>query len=160
AVIYQHLHRILGQAGAAIDDVVQITQWFVTDDAWRTRTEWSGLSITRYLEERNRNITGDRPASVGMGIHGLALPDAGLAVDALGVRGAGEKKQGIFPTTEKHKVLAGYSPAIKLGDWVFCSGEVATDWKGDWLSSVHMGKPSSVAPEARVNAYHWLDYPV
>ena len=161
AVIYANLHRLLAAAGATIDDIVNITQWFTVDDSWRTRGEWSGLSITRYLEERNRHITHDRPASVGLGVRRLTLPEAVLAVDVVARRGqGGATKESIFPRTDKHQVLAGYTPAIRLGDWTFCSGEVPTDWKGDWLSSVHMGAPSSVAAEARVNPYQWLDYPI
>jgi enamine deaminase RidA (YjgF/YER057c/UK114 family) len=47
-----------------------------------------------------------------------------------------------------------------MGDWIFCSGEVPTDWRGDWGATASYGTPSSVAVEARVNAYQWLDFPI
>ena len=39
--------------------------------------------------------------------------------------------------------LAGYSPAIRAGDFVFLAGQVPTDWK------------SGIAPEARVDPNFW-----
>jgi enamine deaminase RidA (YjgF/YER057c/UK114 family) len=51
--------------------------------------------------------------------------------------------------------LAGYSPAIRRGDWIFLAGEIAVDWKGDYESSVHLGEPSALAKEARINPYVW-----
>jgi enamine deaminase RidA (YjgF/YER057c/UK114 family) len=51
--------------------------------------------------------------------------------------------------------LAGYSPAVRWGDWIFTAGEIPVDWQGDYMSSRHMGTPSGLAPEARINPYLW-----
>ena len=51
--------------------------------------------------------------------------------------------------------LAGYSPAVRRGDWIFCAGEIPVDWMGDYMQGNNMGQPSGIAPEARVNPYYW-----
>jgi enamine deaminase RidA (YjgF/YER057c/UK114 family) len=38
---------------------------------------------------------------------------------------------------------------------VFLAGEIPVDWMGDYLSDVHLGTPSGLAREARVNPYFW-----
>ena len=35
------------------------------------------------------------------------------------------------------------------------AGEIPVDWTGDFLSPVHLGEPSGLAKEARVNPYFW-----
>jgi enamine deaminase RidA (YjgF/YER057c/UK114 family) len=159
--VYRHLERLMAASGGTLDDLVRITQWFPVPDDWRFRSEWGGLSITRYLEERDRHITHDRPASIGLGVRALPVVGSALAVDVVGrLPSGGEQKQSVYLSAEKHQVLAGYSPAIRMGDWIFCSGEVPTDWRGDWGATASYGTPSSVAVEARVNAYQWLDFPI
>ena len=39
------------------------------------------------------------------------------------------------------------SPAIRLGDWVFLAGDLATDFQGDFGTTTHMGDLSAVAPK-------------
>lgn len=53
--------------------------------------------------------------------------------------------------------LAGYSPAIKRGDWVFLAGEIPVDWVGDWGRPEYYGAPSAIAMKARNNPNFWYD---
>jgi enamine deaminase RidA (YjgF/YER057c/UK114 family) len=143
-------------------DPVRIYQWFAskypTMDEFAAGNTWPRISITPYLETRNLYIEEPRPASTGMGIRedGLLVNGTILEVDMISI----EKKDGVekqgFPTPEGVPgPLAGYSPAIRNGDWVFLAGEIPVDWMGDYESEKHLGVPSGLAREARVNPYFW-----
>lgn len=143
-------------------DVARIYQWFTspypTREEFAQGNTWPRISITPYLDTRNRYIDEPRPASTGMGIRddGLLARGTVLEVDMISVEAQpGVKKQG-FPAPEGvPSPLAGYSPAIRHGDWIFLAGEIPVDWHGDYLSDVHLGEPSGLAREARVNPYFW-----
>ena len=148
-------------------DVVRIYQWFAsrypTMDEFAGGDTWPRISITPYLETRNEYIEEPRPASTGMGIRhdGLLVRDTILEVDMISVqKQPGVEKRG-FPAPEGvPSPLAGYSPAIRNGDWVFLAGEIPVDWQGDYLSDVHLGEPSGLAREARTNPYFWYGSPI
>ena len=143
-------------------DPVRIYQWFAskypTMDEFAQGNTWPRISISPYLETRNLYIDEPRPASTGMGIRedGLLVRGTILEVDMISIeQQPGVEKQG-FPVPEGLPApLAGYSPAIRSGDWVFLAGEIPVDWMGDYLSDVHLGKPSGLAREARINPYYW-----
>ncbi len=148
-------------------DVVRIYQWFAspypTYEELEQGSTWPRISITPYLETRNLYIDEARPASTGMGIRedGLLVRGTILEVDMISIETQpGVEKQG-FPVPEGvPSPLAGYSPAIRYGDWVFLAGEIPVDWQGDFLSEVHLGEPSGLAREARVNPYFWYGSPI
>jgi len=148
-------------------DVMRIYQWFTspypTDEEFEQGNTWPRISITPYLETRNEYIDEPRPASTGMGIRadGLLVNKTILEVDLISIeKQPGVEKQG-FPVPDGvPSPLAGYSPAIRNGDWVFLAGEIPVDWHGDYLSDVHLGKPSGLAREARVNPYFWYGSPI
>jgi enamine deaminase RidA (YjgF/YER057c/UK114 family) len=143
-------------------DPVRIYQWFAskypTMDEFAQGNTWPRISISPYLETRNLYIDEPRPASTGMGIRedGLLVRGTILEVDMISIeQQPGVEKQG-FPVPEGLPApLAGYSPAIRSGDWVFLAGEIPVDWMGDYMSDVHLGKPSGLAREARINPYYW-----
>ena len=139
-------------------DAVRIWQWFTspypTMEEFKAGSTWPRISITPYLDTRNEFVTEPRPASTGMGICELLVKGTILEVDLICIDDGG-KSVG-FPTPEGvPSPLAGYSPAIRRGDWIFMAGEIPVDWVGDFLSPVHMGEPSALAKEARVNPYLW-----
>jgi enamine deaminase RidA (YjgF/YER057c/UK114 family) len=103
-------------------------------------------------------MVGDRlRASTGIGVRQLPVPDAMLALDFIAVDpGTGDRKQGVTLPPGIPAPKTGYSPVVRYGDWVFLSGFGATDFNGDWMADRHMGEPSMIAPEARVNPYIWL----
>jgi enamine deaminase RidA (YjgF/YER057c/UK114 family) len=143
-------------------DVMRIYQWFAsrypTMEAFAEGDTWPRISITPYLQTRNEYIDEPRPASTGMGIRedGLLVRDTILEVDMISIeQQPSVEKQGFPAPSGVPSPLAGYSPAIRNGDWIFLAGEIPVDWQGDYLSDVHLGEPSGLAREARVNPYFW-----
>ena len=165
-VIMRNLSQVMEAAGCDISrDSVRIQQWRVaphpTQEEFELGSTWTGLSVTPYYRARNSYLQEPRPASTGMGVRKLLVRDALIAVDMVGiVPDGGPTKTGIDVPSQLPKPLAGYSPAIRCGDWVFLAGEIATDWRGDFESEQHRGPASAVAPEARVNPYFWYGSPI
>ena len=160
-VLMDRLSQIYAAAGADVNaDSVRIQQWryaeHPTMEEFEAGSTWTGLSVTPYYRARNHYLKEPRPASTGMGVRNLLVRDGVIGVDMIGIHpDDGNQKTGVGVPEGVASPLAGYSPAILRGDWVFLAGEIATDWKGDFMSERHMGAPSSVAPEARVNPYFW-----
>jgi enamine deaminase RidA (YjgF/YER057c/UK114 family) len=148
-------------------DVVRIYQWFAsafpTPEEFERGSTWPRISISPYLETRNDYIDEPRPASTGMGVRedGLLVRNTILEVDMIAIEPQpGVEKRG-FPVPEGvPSPFPGYSPAIRNGDWIFLAGEIPVDWQGDYLSDVHLGEPSGLAREARVNPYFWYGSPI
>ena len=83
-----------------------------------------------------------RPASTSVHIAALLCPTATSQIELLAIiPEEGFRKEGI--SADIPQPLAGYSPALRVGDWVFLAGQVATDWK------------SGIAPEAHVDPRFW-----
>jgi enamine deaminase RidA (YjgF/YER057c/UK114 family) len=163
--VMRRLEAIFGAAGASLrSDTIRVEQFFrsphpTQEDFDTTRDCWAeGVSISSYLEVRNEFIDEARPPSVGFGVNDLIIPGIDLQVDMIGVPGV-EKTR--FEAPEGFpQPLAGYSPGIRFGDWICLAGEVPTDWKGDWMSSVHMGRTASTDPQVRPNEYLWYGDPM
>jgi enamine deaminase RidA (YjgF/YER057c/UK114 family) len=158
--VMETLKRTLAAAGCDFaKDVMRIWQWF----PWPTPTYeqfergdcWpAGLSITPFLEVRNEYIVEPRPASTGVSIRALPVRGAQIEVDVI----AFDDDDVTVGTAAPEGVpgpLAGYSPAVRRGDWVFLAGEVPTDWVGDYGEMRSMGEPSALAKQARINPYVW-----
>jgi enamine deaminase RidA (YjgF/YER057c/UK114 family) len=159
--LMKNLADVMAAAGCDISaDSVRIQQWRVsphpTIEELEAGSTWTGLSVTPYYRARNHYLNEPRPASTGIGVRRLLLGDGLIAVDMIAIQpGAGPGKRGVGVPP-----VAGFSPAICHGDWVFLAGVVATDWSGDFMSERHMGEPSALAPEARVNPYFWYGSPI
>jgi enamine deaminase RidA (YjgF/YER057c/UK114 family) len=139
-------------------DAVRIWQWFTsphpTMEAFKAGDTWPKISITPYLDTRNEFIKEPRPASTGMGIRELMIKDTIVEVDLICIDDGGES-QGV-PTPEGvPNPLAGYSPALRRGDWIFMAGEIPVDFIGDFGRAENWGEPSALAKEARVNPFMW-----
>jgi enamine deaminase RidA (YjgF/YER057c/UK114 family) len=138
-------------------DTVRIWQWFTspypTMEEFKEGNTWPRISITPYLDTRNEFIKEPRPASTGMGIKELLVKGTILEVDIICVEG--DESKGFATPEGVPSPLAGYSPAVRRGDWIFMAGEIPVDWTGDYMSPVNMGEPSGLAKEARVNPYFW-----
>jgi enamine deaminase RidA (YjgF/YER057c/UK114 family) len=162
---------VLDAAGAVIDevggdirqDLIRVWQWMVAsypDDAdyAATRTHWPAFASGTPYARKLATMVGDPlRSSTGIGVRQLAVPGAMLALDFIAVEPTtGSRKTGVVLPDDLPQPKIGYSPAVRYGDWVFLAGFGATDFKGDWMASSHMGDPSMVAPEARVNPYIWL----
>ncbi len=162
-VLMKNLSDVMSAGGCNIDsDSVRIQQWRVADhptlEEFTAGSTWTGLSVTPYYRARNSYLKDPRPASTGMGVRRLLVRDGLIGVDMVAIRGA--QKRGVGVPEGIPSPLAGYSPAICHGDWVFLAGEIPTDWNGDFMTEKHMGEPNSVAPEARVNPYFWYGSPI
>jgi enamine deaminase RidA (YjgF/YER057c/UK114 family) len=164
--VMQNLQRTAEAAGIDIgSDIVRIYQWFTspypTMEEFADGNTWPRISITPYLNTRNEFIFEPRPASTGMGIRetGLLVRDTILEVDMIGVDPAVVPGPSVgTPVPDgTPSPLAGYSPAIRRGDWVFLAGEIPVDWVGDWGRSEYYGTPSGVALAARANPNFWYD---
>lgn len=154
-----NIARTIAAAGGDIDaDSVRIFQWMVaptlTREAFDAGETWPGISITPYLEARNELITDPRPASTAMAVAELLVADTTLEVDVI-CRLDGETSYGVPVPDGVPAPLAGYSPALVRGDYVFLAGEIPTDFVGDFGRAENYGPPSGVAIEARPNPYMW-----
>jgi enamine deaminase RidA (YjgF/YER057c/UK114 family) len=164
--VMNNVQRTVAAAGLDIgSDIMRIYQWFPspypTTDEFADGNTWPRISITPYLNTRNEFIFEPRPASTGMGIRetGLLVKDTILEVDMIGFDPAiiPGPSSGTPVPDGTPSPLAGYSPAIRRGDWVFLAGEIPVDWTGDWGRSEYYGTPSGVALEARNNPNFWYD---
>jgi len=157
--VMKTLAATLKAAGCDIArDVVRVWQWFPWDtptyEQFERGDSWPGLSITPYLEARNEYIQEPRPASTAVSIRALPVRGARIEVDLIAIDDPSPPIA--YPAPDGVPMpLAGYSPALRRGDWVFLAGEVPTDWTGDYGNPRHMGPPSALAREARVNPYLW-----
>lgn len=144
-------------------DLIRLWQWipatYPSHEEYRTsRSHWPCFpSGTPYARELQRFGVDSKRSSTGIGVRQLPIPGAMLSVDFVAVSPVeGLEKQVFNMPADLPQVKIGYSPVTQFGDWLFMAGYGATDFKGDWMSSIHMGERSMVAPEARVNPYIWL----
>lgn len=153
---------ILVAAGCDIrSDIIRAWQWFPTDypsdaDFRRGRLLWPRWQtpIEGYLRQLKSLVGDTRRSSTAIGVRRLPIPGALMAVDVLAVRPQeGIEKIAIKgPPGTPHADLP-FSPATRLGDWIFLAGFGATDFSGDFMSERNMGEASNIAPSARVNPY-------
>ena len=156
--VMETLKRTLAAGGADIaTDIARIWQWLPWDRP--TMEEFAdgnsyteGLRISPYLDVRNDYIVEPRPASTAVGIRELPVHGARIEIDLIAIAD-GTTPQGFSFPDDVPAPLAGYSPALRRGDWVFLAGDVPTDWQGDYGKHLSMGEASALAPEARINPH-------
>jgi enamine deaminase RidA (YjgF/YER057c/UK114 family) len=91
-----------------------------------------------------------------MGVRRLLSPWARVAIDQIAmVPRDGLVRREVDLPPDVPQPVAKYSPALRAGDWVFLAGDLPTDFHGDVGQSRHLGEPSGLAPEARINPYFW-----
>jgi enamine deaminase RidA (YjgF/YER057c/UK114 family) len=157
---------ILEAAGCDLRrDVVRSYQWLPS--ARPTYEEFMrGSSTTDVrMDPYNRVFTAlidePRPASTAMGVRRLPGPGARVAVDLIAMEpDARARREGFELPPGVPRPVVRYSPALRSVDWIFLAGDLATDFRGDFLSDRHLGEPSGLAPEARVNPYFWYGSPI
>jgi enamine deaminase RidA (YjgF/YER057c/UK114 family) len=154
-----NIAKTIAAAGGDIDEhAVRIFQWMVSEDltleAYNAGETWPGLSISPYLEARNKHLTDPRPASTALAVSELLVKGTTVEVDLI-CRLDDATSIGIPVPEGVPGPLAGYSPAVVRGDYVFLAGEIPTDFIGDFGRSDHHGPGSGVAIEARPNPYMW-----
>src|SRR5262249_40984843 len=87
--------------------------------------------VDPYHEVRRDFIRPPRPASTTVAQPELLAPDATVQVDMVAIDpGLAPTKEGITVDTIPQPLAgAGYSPAIRVGDYVFVAGQMATDFR-------------------------------
>lgn len=162
-----NLKRTLEAAGADISsDLVRIYQWFTspypTPEEFEAGNTWPRISITPYLRTLYGEFaTKHRPASTGMGVRNLLTRGTRVEVDMIAIPAREGVVREDVPAPEGVPApLAGYSPGVRVGDWVFLAGEIPVDWMGDYGRSENYGEPSGLALEARTNPYFWYNSPI
>ena len=139
------LRQALNDAGVGPESVVRLSQWFAGQVDWPAGSEWSGISITRYMEARERWLPSGIPASVAVAARRLPVAGGLVGLDALAV--VNEDREVLMPPEDR-----AFPAGIRVGGYIHLSGELPTDWKGR--------DGSAVAPEARVDPALWYGYPV
>ncbi|WP_232491459.1 RidA family protein [Novosphingobium kaempferiae] len=158
--VMETLKRTLAAGGADLSkDVARIWQWLPWEtpsmpDFAKGDCYPEGLRITPYLDVRNDYIFEPRPASTAVSIRALPVRDARIEIDVIAIVDGSEPK-GFAAPEGVPAPLAGYSPALRRGDWIFLAGEVPTDWQGDYGEHRSMGAPGALAREARTNPHVW-----
>ncbi len=165
--VLKNLAATLEAAGCDISrDLVRIYQWFTspypTPEEFEDGNTWPRLVITPYLRTLYGEFIGEhKPASTAMGVRQLLVRGTILEVDMIAIVPKPGVQRQNFPVPEGvPSPLAGYSPGVRHGDWVFLAGDIPVDWQGNFMRSEDMGEPSGLAPEARVNPYFWYGVPI
>lgn len=116
--IYQTLDALLGQAGSAINHIVRLDQFTPEHGQFR-----------HYLPVRDRYITEHRPASTALAIKDLLVTGALMQLDGIAI----VPREGYVNVGVNNPAApaprAGYSLAIRAGDWIWCSGASPTDFR-------------------------------
>jgi enamine deaminase RidA (YjgF/YER057c/UK114 family) len=129
--VLKTIGTILKEGGTDIQSGIRIDQFPVTR-----------AMLDPYHVVRKMLIPAPRPASTSVEVAGLLCPQAHIQVELIAaIPEEGFRKEGI--SADIPQPLAGYSPAVRIGDYVFLAGQVPTDWK------------SGIAPEAQVDPKFW-----
>jgi reactive intermediate/imine deaminase len=123
--ILKNLARTFAAAGTSLDQVVK-AQVFLTDLA-----DFAGF------DEVWREYFKVPPPRTTIGTSGLLIKDTLVEIDLIAAAG-GTRTQ--IVTSANPKPIANYSEAVRVGDFVFAAGQLASDFK------------TGVAPEARRHA--------
>lgn len=165
--VLANLQRTLQAVGADIrQDLVRIYQWFTspypTYEEFLEGNTWARISITPYLRTLYTTYAVEqRPASTAMGVRQLLTRGTQVEVDMIAIPPKEGEIREVVPVPEGVPAPpAGYSPGVRVGDWVFLAGEVPVDWVGDFGRAENYGEPSGLALEARVNPYFWYNSPI
>jgi enamine deaminase RidA (YjgF/YER057c/UK114 family) len=117
----------------------------INQGVWLNQFVTAREHVDPYHEVRREFIKPPRPASTTVGQPGFLAPDATIHVDMVAIDPVlAPPKEGI--TTDKIPqplAGAGYSPVVRVGDYLFVAGQMATDFR------------TGVPPEAKANPIFW-----
>jgi enamine deaminase RidA (YjgF/YER057c/UK114 family) len=135
--IFRTLEAALTAAGTSLAQGVWLNQ-FVT----------GRQHVDPYHEVRREFIKPPRPASTTVAQPRLLAPDATIQVDMVAVDPALPREGVSTDRIPQPLAGAGYSPAVRVGDYVFVAGQMATDFR------------TGIPPEAQVTAIFWEGSPI
>lgn len=155
---YAGLASTLAAAGGDLrNDVARVYVWVAaphpTYEEFIEGSSSTGVHIHEYVRAFYAAMDDPRPASAALGVRELIAPGNQIGLEAIAIPGVERVGSGI--PDDLPSPIAKYSPAVRFGDWVLLAGDLATDFKGDFMTTQRMGDPSAVAPEARVSPYMW-----
>ncbi|GIW10833.1 MAG: hypothetical protein KatS3mg061_1890 [Dehalococcoidia bacterium] len=131
--IYETFRTLLRAAGSELAHLVRLDQFTTAHDQFR-----------HYLPVRDRYLVRDRPASTAVAIRELLIPDALIQVDGIAIL----PREGFYNvginTPAAPQPRAGYSMAVRAGDWIWCSGASPTDFTS---RAAYPGGPGHAQPE-------------
>jgi enamine deaminase RidA (YjgF/YER057c/UK114 family) len=158
AYVFENLSRTLAAAGGDLrTDAARVYVWLQsphpTYEEFLAGSSTTDVHVHDNLLPFLSALDDPRPASAALGVRELLAPGNRVALDLIAI--PGHERQGFDLPQDLPQPVAKYSPAIRFGDWIFVAGDLATDFRGDFMTDTHMGDPSGVAPEARVNPYFW-----
>ncbi len=114
--ILKNLRNTFAAAGSSLDSVVK-AQVFLTD-----------LNDFAAFDEVWREHFKTLPPRTTVGTTGLLVKDTLIEIDLIGyVPGANLKH--VVVTSDNPKPIANYSEAVRVGDFVFAAGQIASDYK-------------------------------
>jgi enamine deaminase RidA (YjgF/YER057c/UK114 family) len=134
-VILQQLNELLETAGSSLQHQVKVDTYFTSRQHFGTRAV------------RHQLMPSASPASMALHASRLLVPGALMAVTPLAVLAGGPKKEAL-QTDAVPLPVAGYSQAIRWGDWIFLAGELATDFK------------HALAPDVETDTRTWFREPI
>jgi len=114
--ILKNLARTFAAAGASLDHVVK-AQVFLTD-----------LNDFAGFDEVWREYFKVPPPRTTIGTTGLLVKDTLIEIDLIGYAPGRDLAHAVV-TSENPKPLANYSEAVRVGDFVFAAGQLASDFK-------------------------------
>lgn len=116
--VFGQINDLLDVAGTGLENMVRIDQF---------ATDWD--EFRHYFPARDVHLVEDRPASTAIAVRSLLVPDAKLIVDGIAVipRHGVHKEAVNNPAAPAPK--AGYSMAVRYGDWVWSAGASPTDFE-------------------------------
>lgn len=136
--IFRGLEAVLKEVGSDLNQGVRLDQ-FPTVRAM----------MDPYQATRTEIMKPPRPGSQSVNVDALLCPQANIQVELVAiVPGKSLTREGISSDQIPGlpKPLGGFTPVIKVGDYVFPAAQIATDWATGGL-----------APEARATPFHWGD---
>jgi enamine deaminase RidA (YjgF/YER057c/UK114 family) len=134
--IWKNLKKVLDAGDSSLDHVVRMDQFFVHGGSPNGRVD----SINDYLRVRNEFFPAakGRPTSTGITCSNLLCKPAVLEIDFVAVTKKSGWTKEVINSGRIDSPPGGYSHAVRVGPYVFCSGELASDWD-------HGVAPSTVA---------------
>ena len=159
--VYKRVKQIVDASGYLPEHVVRANQWYVTGMK-DTGYQIGDLTVNnkRYVEAKNRYFKKLSPPSTGIGVRQLLVEEALMEVDFTALMPQEGEVLEIISAPDVPKPGPGFAEGVKLGNWVFLSGDLPTDWIGNWGTASNEGEIHSLAPDARTSGLFWGDLPI
>jgi enamine deaminase RidA (YjgF/YER057c/UK114 family) len=137
--IFARLEKDAGTLGASLNDTLGLQQYYTSRDM-----------AAFYSEERRRHFPNGAPTSTSIACARLGAPDALVQVDA--ILAIPDAQHVVRRETGSHP-NAGYAHTLAFGDWIFCSGVLASGPSG---AAYEGGPGTAVVKEARLDPNYWF----